>query len=77
MSYVQKLRARIEERKGRLRPIEGANIQRLSGVAYPTIIERELRRQIAVDEDYEPAADFANSSPPARMKRAGSRSSSG
>ena len=51
MSYVEKPRVRIEERKGRLRPIEGANIQRLSGVAYPTIIERELRRQIAVDED--------------------------
>jgi hypothetical protein len=51
MSYVEKLRARIEERKGRLRSIEGANIQRLSGVAYPTIIGRELRRQIAVDED--------------------------
>src|SRR5260370_713939 len=40
-----------DERKGRLRPIEGANIQGLTGFAYPTIIERELGRQIAVDED--------------------------
>ncbi len=51
MSYVDRLRARIEEKKSRLSSIEQANVQRYSGVAYPTTIEKELRRQIAVDED--------------------------